>query len=173
MERMKVDVTVQTVIECEPFEAFAYGAQLHFVPDWCSNIVGVSWEGAPLIKVGSCVTFVAFFFHRRVQSTFEIVEVVRDERIVIRNNGRPFLMEATFVWKEVNHLRTQLTMHLRGEPTGVLGWFAALMTRQLTVACQRDVARLRRLTERTYLRADVWDRQFTPGWRISKIIGVD
>jgi hypothetical protein len=52
-------------------------------PEWYASIESVDWQTPPPAAVGSKVTLVARFFGRRLQYTYELVEFVAGERLVM------------------------------------------------------------------------------------------
>ncbi len=55
----------------------------------------VQWTSSPPVAVGSAVTYVARFPGRRLEYTYEIVELDPGERLVVRTRQVPFPMETT------------------------------------------------------------------------------
>ena len=85
---------------------------------WYENIKAVEWHSPRPLAVGSRIAFVARFLGRRLAYTYEIVELVPGERLVMRTAEGPFPMETTYAWSAVSRDRTRMTLRNRGEPAG-------------------------------------------------------
>ena len=79
------------------------------------------------MRVGSRVAFVARFMGRQLTHTYEIVELVPEERLVMRTAEGPFPMETTYTWVSTAEGYTRMTLRNRGEPTGFSKLVAPIM----------------------------------------------
>ena len=98
------------------------------------------------MSVGSRIAFVALFLGRRMAYTYEIVELVPGERLVMRTANGPFPMETTYTWEDVNG-GTRMTLRNRGTPTGFSKVMAPLMQFAMRRANQKDLVALKKLLE--------------------------
>ena len=64
------------------------------------------------------MAFVARFLGRRLAYTYEVVELVPNQRLVMRTAEGPFPMETTYTWDPVTRGATRMTLRNRGEPRG-------------------------------------------------------
>src|SRR5579871_3635584 len=96
---MGVDVTTERTINCPLDVVAAYAADPSNACEWYANIKSVEWITAPPIAIGSRVAFVAKFLGRRLAYTYEIVDFVPGERLVMRTAQGPFPMETTYTWR--------------------------------------------------------------------------
>ncbi len=144
---MSVDVLTETVIDC-PLERVAdYAGDPGHAPQWYANISSVVWRTPPPLAVGSRLEFVAQFLGRRLTYTYEVVELVERERLVMRTAEGPFPMETTYTWAAEDEGRTRMTLRNRGEPSGFASVAAPVMSAAMRRANTKDLARLKSLLE--------------------------
>lgn len=144
---MAVDVVTEVVIERPVAMVAAYVGDPSNAPEWYANIESVSWRTGPPIAVGSRMEFVAHFLGRRLVYTYEVVELVPLERVVMRTEQGPFPMETSYQWSPTGERSTHMSLRNRGEPSGFAGVAAPLMSAAMRRANQRDLSRLKVLLE--------------------------
>ncbi len=144
---MPVDVLTETIIERPRGEVAAYAANPDRAPEWYVNIDSVEWKSSPPLALGSRVAFVARFLGRRLEYTYEFVELTPGERLVMRTAEGPFPMETTYTWEAVGERSTRMTLRNRGEPAGVFRLAAPLMAAAMRRANQSDLAKLKSILE--------------------------
>ena len=144
---MTVDVQTEVVIDRPPPVVAAYAADPTNAPEWYDNIDSIEWKTSPPVAVGSAVTFVARFLGRRLEYTYEIVELEPDERLVMRTQEGPFPMETTYAWAAGPDGSTRMTLRNRGEPSGFSKFVAPMMRPAMRRANRRDVAKLKAILE--------------------------
>jgi hypothetical protein len=142
-----VDVLTEITINCPVGAAARYAADPANAPEWYVNIVSVEWETPPPAVVGSKVAFVARFLGRRLAYTYELVEFVPNERLVMRTAQGPFPMETTYTWSAVTHDATRMTLRNRGEPAGFSKLAAPFVARGMRRANRKDLVKLRSILE--------------------------
>ncbi|MGE0757711.1 MAG: SRPBCC family protein [Pirellulaceae bacterium] len=143
-----VDVTSETVIDCPRDEVAAYAADPDNVPAWYVNIQSVEWKTAAPVAVGTQVAFVAQFLGRRLAYTYEVVEYVLGERLVMRTAEGPFPMETRYEWQAVGERSTRMTLRNRGEPSGFSRMLTPLLAWMIGRANRKDLQCLKGLLER-------------------------
>lgn len=144
---MPVDVITQILIERPRREVAAYATDPANTPKWYSNIEAMEWKTAPPLQVGSRVAFVAVFLLRRLAYTYEVTELVPDERIAMRTVEGPFPMETSYRFDEVTATTTRMTLRNFGEPSGFSRVLAPMVEMGIRRANQKDLARLKRILE--------------------------
>lgn len=86
----------------------AYAGDPSNAPEWYTNIESVVWQSEPPVVVGSRMDFVAHFLGRRLTYTYEVVELVPGQRLVMRTAQGPFPMETSYEWMPEGTARVAL-----------------------------------------------------------------
>lgn len=79
--------------------------------------------------------------------TYEVVELVERERLVMRSSQGPFPMQTTYTWAPAGDGSTRMTLHNAGEPSGFARVSAPMMERSMRRATNKDLARLKAVLE--------------------------
>lgn len=99
------------------------------------------------MQVGSQVEFVARFLGRTLRYTYEFVELVSGERVVMRTQQGPFPMETTYTWAAESDGSTRMTLRNRGQPAGFSRVMVPIMRPAMRRANRSDLATLKALLE--------------------------
>ncbi len=140
---MLTEITIDRPVEI----VAAYAVNPTNAPTWYDNIESVEWQTKPPARVGSRVAFVARFLGRRLAYTYELVELVPNERLVMRTAQGPFPMETTYTWTPAGDGSTTMTLRNRGEPSGFSKLAAPMMAAAMRRANNKDLRSLRRIVE--------------------------
>ena len=144
---MAVDVLTEIVIDRPCAVVAAYAGDPSHAPRWYVNIESVQWRTPEPVTVGSRMDFVARFLGRWLAYTYEVVELVAGERLVMRTSQGPFPMETTYTWQSVEPDRTRMTLRNRGEPAGFGKVTAPVMAAAMRRANRKDLENLKRILE--------------------------
>lgn len=79
--------------------------------------------------------------------TYEIVEFVPGERLVMRTADGPFPMETTYTWQPVANGGTCMSLRNRGTPAGFSALLSPFMAYAMRRVNRKDLARLKGLLE--------------------------
>ena len=146
---MRVDVVTRIIIN-RPREAVAnFAADPSNAPRWYVNIKSIEWKTPPPVAVGSQVAFVAHFLGRRMAYTYEVLEFVPSQRMVMATTEGPFPMETSYAWQTVGEGQTEMTIRNRGNPSGFAKILSLFMVPAMRRANRNDLARLKALMEQT------------------------
>jgi uncharacterized protein YndB with AHSA1/START domain len=138
---MQVDVAVEAVIPCPRDVVSAYAGDPSNAPRWYANIDSVVWRTEAPVRVGSRMDFEALFLGRRLAYTYEVVDLVPGERLVMRTADGPFPMETTYTWQSVPG-GTLMRLRNRGAPRGFATLAAPAIRGAMRRAMTKDLARL-------------------------------
>lgn len=144
---MAVDVSTEIVIARPRSEVASFAAEPDNAPKWYVNIKSAEWKTEPPLRVGSRFAFVAEFMGKRLEYTYEVVEWVPNERLVMRTAEGPFPMETTYIWRDAGEGSTRMTLRNHGEPAGFSKIMAPLMAGAMRKANTCDLERLKSLLE--------------------------
>ena len=142
-----VDVEVHTTIDRPRPEVAAYCCDPTTVTRWNANIRAVDWDSSRPVGVGSLMRLTSGFLGRTMEYTYEVVDLVPDERFVMRSVRGPFSMETTYLWRDTEQGGTWMTLRNRGEPTGFAGLAAPILATAVRRATTKDLAQLKSILE--------------------------
>ena len=145
---MNVDVSTQIVIRRSREQVSSFAANPDNVPAWYKNIKSIEWKTSPPLRVGSQVAFVAHFLGKRIAYTYEVVELIPGERLVMRTAEGPFPMETTYTWESTSEGHTRMMLRNRGTPSGFSRLVAPFMAMAVRRANRNDLALLKTVLER-------------------------
>jgi len=146
-----VAVDVRTEIEiARPREHVAtYACDPDNATSWYENIERVEWKSPKPLRLGAEVAFVARFLGRKLAYTYEVVDLVPHERLIMRTAQGPFPMETTYAFADSPAGGTTMSLRNRGEPSGFSKAIAPFMAGAVRRANRKDLARLKEILERS------------------------
>ena len=141
-------VTVQTeiLIRRPRAEVAEYASDPDNAPQWYVNIDRSQRLTPGPVAVGSRVAFIARFLGKELNYTYEFVEYVPGEKLVMRTAQGPFPMQTTYTWADDDG-GTRMTLGNSGSPSGfskLAGLFMAPMIRRQT---RKDLQKLKAVLE--------------------------
>jgi uncharacterized protein YndB with AHSA1/START domain len=134
-------VQTETTIDAPIEDVASYAADPSNAPEWYENIVSAEWETPPPLQEGSRIAFAANWMDRRLEYTYEVVEFVPNERLVMRAAHSPFPMETIYTWQALGDATTRMTLSNRApdDPEARRG---------MQRATEKDLEKLRSILER-------------------------
>ena len=144
---MAVDVRTSIEIDAPRSAVATFASDPDNAPEWYVNITSVSWETPPPARVGSRIAFVAHFLGRRIAYTYEVRELVPDERFVMSTAEGPFPMQTTYTWTDTATGGTRMTLRNEGEPSGFSQLAAPVLAASMRRANRKDLAALKAIVE--------------------------
>jgi len=144
---MAVDVETSIEIDAPRSQVAAFASDPENAPRWYVNITSVAWETQPPARVGSRIAFVAHFLGRRIAYTYEVRELVSDEKFVMSTAEGPFPMRTTYTWADTPDGGTLMMLRNTGEPSGFGQVAAPVMAAAMKRANRKDLQALKALME--------------------------
>lgn len=145
---MNVDVTTEIDIKRPRDRVASFASDPANATTWYSNITSSTPLSAPPLAVGSRVAFSAKFLRRTLEYTYEVVDYVPGERLIMRTADGPFAMETTYAWQDSGD-GTRMTLRNRGRPSGFASVMAPAMEAAMRRANRKDLSRLKAVLEST------------------------
>ena len=144
---MPVDVVTAIEIQRPRPDVASFASDPDNAVAWYENIGAVEWKSPRPVAIGSRVAFIARFLGRRLAYTYEVQDIVADERLVMTTFEGPFPMETTYTWEDAPSGGTRMTLRNRGEPSGLGRLASPLVATAMRRANRKDLRRLKSLLE--------------------------
>ena len=143
-----VDVRTEILISCPCDKVAAYASNPDHAPEWYQNIKAADWITPQPLTVGTRIAFKARFLGRELAYTYEFVELIPGQKLVMRTAEGPFPMETTYTWEIIDDNTTRMTLRNRGVPKGFSKLLAPVMAIAMKKANQKDLKRIKEILEK-------------------------
>jgi hypothetical protein len=135
-----VDVVTDIEIDRPRSEVADYVSNPDNATTWYENITKVEWKTPKPLEVGSQVAFEAQFMGQKLEYTYEIIEYVPGESLVMRAASGPFEMETGYRFSDTPSGGTKMELRNRAHDPG--------MASAIEGENRKDLARLKSILER-------------------------
>ncbi|WP_449372617.1 SRPBCC family protein [Arthrobacter psychrolactophilus] len=141
-----VDVQTEIYIGVPRAIVAAFAAEPGNAPHWYSNIALARWLSEPPLRVGSRMAFSARFLGRTLDYSYDVVEFVPGERLVMQTSQGPFPVRTSYNWSDVGN-GTHMTLRNDGQPRGFSVVAGVLMAPMMRRAMRKDLAKIKEILE--------------------------
>ena len=142
-----VNVLTEIIISLPVDKVSAYVSNPDNASEWYKNIISAEWKTPKPMAVGTQVAFNAKFLGRKLSYTYEFVEFIPGEKLVMKTAEGPFPMETTYTWETTDDGKTKMTLRNRGIPSGFSKLMAPMMATAMKKANIKDLKNLKRILE--------------------------
>ena len=142
-----VIVQTEIIINCPIDQVAAYATNPDNAPEWYVNIDSAVWQTPKPLQIGSRIAFKAQFLGRELAYTYEIIEHIPGQKLVMRTQEGPFPMETSYTWETINKNSTRMTLRNSGLPSGFSKIFAPFMAMMMRRANNKDLRMIKEILE--------------------------
>lgn len=143
-----VDVLTEININCPIETVSEYAMNPDNAPEWYVNINSSEWQTPKPLTLGSKIAFKAKFLNRDLAYVYEIVELIPNEKLVMKTAQGPFPMETTYTFHKVEPKITKMSLRNRGVPSGFSKIFAPFMATMMKKANMKDLKKIKEILEK-------------------------
>jgi uncharacterized protein YndB with AHSA1/START domain len=141
-----VNVQTEVVINRPRAQVADYAANPDNAPRWYVNIHRSQRLTDGPLGVGSRAAFTARFLGRELNYTYEFVEYVPGEKLVMRTAQGPFPMQTTYTWTDDGG-GTRMILGNSGSPSGFSRLAGLVMAPMMRRENRKDLQRLKAILE--------------------------
>jgi len=146
---MEIDVVSEIEIALPREQVAEFAADPVNAMRWRQIFEEVEPEHAGPPAVGWRIVFVSKVLASKLTYTYEVVEHLPGERLVMRTEDGPFPVETTYAWEDADGGGTRMTLQTNGEPKKHSTKLAVrLMAKAMRKADAKDLAKLKAVLER-------------------------
>ncbi|MFY0689855.1 MAG: SRPBCC family protein [Cyclobacteriaceae bacterium] len=142
-----VDVLTEITIACPINVVAEYVSNPENATDWYVNIMLAKKQKDEPIELGSLIDFEAHFMGRKLIYTYEIMELVPNQKMVMSTQQGPFPMTTTYTWESIASDQTKMTLRNSGQPSGFSKIMAPFMSKMMKKANNKDLQLLKKILE--------------------------
>jgi uncharacterized protein YndB with AHSA1/START domain len=141
-----VDVFTEITIAAPRERVSRYVTDPSNGPAWFKHVKAIESLTRTPVQAGTRFTWVAGPPGVGIRLTYDVIEVVPGERLVMRTTQGPFPMETTYTWSD-HAGGTIMGLRNRGEPRGPIRLVAPVMVAGMRRANRADMSRLKSILE--------------------------
>ena len=142
-----VDVETQIIINTPVSKVAQYAMDPGNAPEWYVNIHSAEWLTVKTLTVGSRIAFKAKFLGKELSYVYEVIELLPNEKLIMRTADGPFPMETTYSFRAIDSTTTEMKLRNRGNPSGFSKLFSPFMKMMMKKANRKDLQKVKSIIE--------------------------
>jgi len=141
-----VDVVTRILIHRPRADVADFAGDPDNASQWYVNIRSSRREDSGPLTAGSKIAFIASFLGRNLSYTYEVVELIPGEKLVMRTSQGPFPMQTAYQWTDADS-GTLMSLRNTGQPSGFSRLTGPVMALMMGRAMRKDLQKLKGILE--------------------------
>lgn len=142
-----VDVQTEIIINLPKERVAEFVSDPGNAPRWCSHITSVEWNSGLPLRAGAKIVFNERIMRRHRQYICEVVEVIPNQKVVMKTRNGKMRMETTVAWQAMNEHTTCMTVWNRGIPRALSKMISPFVALAIRNTSRRNLKQLKRMLE--------------------------
>lgn len=142
-----VNVTNEIVINLPKEKVTAFVSDPANAPNWCTHIRSVEYNREMPLRAGTELVINEQVMHRYQQHTYEVVEFIAGQKMVMRTESNGMILETTFGWQAVDENHTCMRLRNRAIPAGLSKAITPLFALSIRSYTRKNLKYLKRMLE--------------------------
>jgi len=142
-----VDVKTEIIINLPKEIVAEYVSHPGNAPSWCSQIKTVEWDQNVPLRAGAKIIFNERGMRRYQQYVCELVEIIPNQKMVMKTRNGNMRMETVVAWQAINENTTCMTVWSRGIPNALSRMITPFMVLAIRNTNRRNLKQLKRMLE--------------------------
>jgi hypothetical protein len=142
-----VDVKTEIIINLPKEIVAEFVSDPGNAPSWCAQIKSVKWNPDALLRAGTKIVFNEQGTRRYQQYVCEVVEIIPNQKMVVKTRNNNLRMETVVAWQAINENTTCMTVWSRGIPRALSRMFTPFTALAIRNTSRRNLKQLKRMLE--------------------------
>lgn len=142
-----VDVKTEIIINLPKEIVAEFVSDPGNAPGWCSHIKTVDWNQHVPLRAGAKIIFNEQGMRRYQQYVCEVVEIIPNQKMVVKTRNNNMRMEIVVAWRAINENTTCMTIWNRGIPRAISRIITPFMALAIRNTSRRNLKQLKRILE--------------------------
>jgi uncharacterized membrane protein len=142
-----VDVRTEIIINLPKEIVAEFVSDPGNAPSWCTQIKSVKCNPDAPLRAGAKIVFNEQGTRRYQQYVCEVVEIIPNQKMVLKTRNSNMRMETVVAWKAVNENTTCMTVWSRGIPRALSRMFTPFTALAIRSTSRRSLKQLKRMLE--------------------------